>query len=83
MGWFYMRLARVNSAGPRGVVLCLETEDVGAAIAKAVCAGAVAEGEIVEGEGACCGGSVGKVKDPYGHVWLICSSAKKCAVAEA
>lgn len=64
-------------------MLCLETEDVEAAIAAAVNAGAVKEGEIVEGEGACCGGRVGKVKDPYGFTWLICSSAKKCTDVEA
>lgn len=58
-------------------MFCLETEDVEAAVAKAVAAGAVSE-EISEGEGACCGGRVGKVKDPYGNVWLICASAKKC-----
>ncbi|KAL5562207.1 hypothetical protein UlMin_031954 [Ulmus minor] len=72
----------VKSAGT-GVVLCLETQDVDAAIAKAITAGAVAEGEIVEGEGACCGGRVGKVKDPYGYVWAICSQAKKCVEVEA
>ncbi|XWS76004.1 hypothetical protein CRYUN_Cryun01aG0140300 [Craigia yunnanensis] len=66
-----------------GCVLCLETEDVEAAIEKAVSAGAVAEGEITDGDGACCGGRVGKVKDPYGYVWLICSPAKKCADVEA
>nr|GMD71170.1 Glyoxalase-like domain protein [Ipomoea batatas]GMD73175.1 Glyoxalase-like domain protein [Ipomoea batatas] len=65
-------------------VYCLETEDVDAAVANAVTAGAVADGEIVEGgEGACCGGRVGKVKDPYGNVWLICSPAMKCADVEA
>ena len=80
---FLLPLTRVKSTGSGGVVLCLETEDVGAAIAKAVSAGAVAEGEIVEGDGACYGGSVGKVKDPYGYVWLICSPGKKCAVPEA
>ena len=53
------------------------------AIAKAVNAGAVADGEVVEGEGTCCGGRVGKVKDPYGIVWLICSPGKKCADVEA
>ncbi|KAG8371675.1 hypothetical protein BUALT_Bualt13G0113000 [Buddleja alternifolia] len=62
-----------------GSLFCLETEDVEAAVAKAVEAGAVSEGEIAEGEGACCGGRVGKVKDPYGNVWLICAPAKKCA----
>ncbi|CAL0302819.1 unnamed protein product [Lupinus luteus] len=64
--------------GGNGVVLCLETSDVEGAIAKAVNAGAVAEGEVVEGEGACCGGRVGKVKDPYGFVWLICALGNKC-----
>ncbi|KAH6814432.1 hypothetical protein C2S51_023450 [Perilla frutescens var. frutescens] len=61
-----------------GSVFCLETEDVEAAVAKAVAAGAFSEGEVAEGEGACCGGRVGKVKDPYGNVWLICSATKKC-----
>ncbi|GER55006.1 early tobacco anther 1 [Striga asiatica] len=60
-----------------GSVFCLETGDVEAAVSKAVAAGAVAEGEIAEGEGAC-GGRVGKVKDPYGNVWLICAPSKKC-----
>ncbi|XP_059297779.1 uncharacterized protein At5g48480 [Lycium ferocissimum] len=63
-----------------GCVFCLETEDVEAAIAKAVSAGAVAEGEIAEGDAAaagCCGGRVGKLKDPYGNVWMICSLVKK------
>lgn len=61
-------------------MLCLETQDVDAAIAKAVSAGGVEEGEIAEGEGACCGGRVGKVKDPFGFVWLVCSppTKKKC-----
>lgn len=73
-----------KTGGNNVVVLCLETEDVGAAIAKAVSAGAVEEGEVVEGEGACCGGRVGKVKDPYGFVWHICSPAKtKCGEADA
>ncbi|KAL2336731.1 hypothetical protein Fmac_011177 [Flemingia macrophylla] len=70
-------------AGGNGVVLCLETEDVEGAIAKAVSAGAAAEGEVVEGEGACCAGRVGKVKDPYGFVWLIFTPGKKCADVEA
>ncbi|MCD7449297.1 hypothetical protein HAX54_051037 [Datura stramonium] len=63
-----------------GCVICLETENVDAAVAKAVSAGAVADGEISEGgaDGACCGGRVGKLKDPYGNVWMICSPVKKC-----
>lgn len=59
-------------------VFCLETEAVEAAVAKAVGAGAVSDDQVVEGEGACCGGRAGKVKDPYGSVWLICSPANKC-----
>ncbi|KAL8237158.1 hypothetical protein R6Q59_018239 [Mikania micrantha] len=67
-----------------GVVFCLETEDIEAAVETAVKAGAVSEGEISEGEGACCGKRVGKVKDPYGVVWLICTpTAKKSGDVEA
>ncbi|XAR60895.1 hypothetical protein NMG60_11034436 [Bertholletia excelsa] len=68
-----------------GFAICLETEDVDAAVAKAVKAGAVAvsEGEAAEGEGARCGGSASKVKDPYGIIWMICSPAKKSAGEEA
>ncbi|XP_051134626.1 uncharacterized protein At5g48480 [Andrographis paniculata] len=73
--------APVKSAVTGGV-FCLETEDVDGAVAKSVAAGAVPEGEISEGEGACCGGRVGKVKDPYGNLWLICSPSKKCEVVE-
>ena len=80
--FFVFQLRRVKTEGT-GCVLCLETEDVEAAISKAVGAGAVAEGEITEGDGACCGGRVGKIKDPYGYVWLICSPAKKCGDEEA
>ncbi|KAJ8535644.1 hypothetical protein K7X08_023364 [Anisodus acutangulus] len=63
-----------------GCVFCLETEDVEAAVTKAVSAGAVSGGEIAEGDAAaaCCGGRVGKLKDPYGNVWMICSPVKKC-----
>ncbi|KAE8679679.1 hypothetical protein F3Y22_tig00111398pilonHSYRG00326 [Hibiscus syriacus] len=68
--------------GSEGIVcqLCLETEDVEAAISKAEIAGAVAEGEIKERGGACCCGRVGEVKDPFGYVWLICSPSNNCAV---
>ncbi|XP_058196655.1 uncharacterized protein At5g48480 [Rhododendron vialii] len=66
-----------------GFVICLETDDVEAAVSKAVSAGAVSEGEVAEGDGACCGGRVGKVKDPYGFVWMICSPAENCADVEA
>ncbi|KAL8531105.1 hypothetical protein ACS0TY_007932 [Phlomoides rotata] len=68
--------APVKSAVTGGL-FCLETEDVEAAVSKAVAAGAVSEDEISEGDGAYCGGRVGKVKDPYGNIWLICAPAKK------
>ncbi|CAI9770678.1 unnamed protein product [Fraxinus pennsylvanica] len=70
--------APVKSAVTEGV-FCLETEEVEPALSQAVNAGATAEGEISEGDSACCGGRVGKVKDPYGNIWLICSPPKKCA----
>lgn len=77
----FLFVCRVKSV-TGGCVLCLETEDVEAAIVKAVNAGAVKEGEIIEGEGACFSGLVGKVKDPYGFTWLICSPVKKCTDVE-
>ena len=66
----------------RGIVFRVETEDVEGAVAKAVQAGAVMQGEITEDEGACGGGLLGKVKDPFGVVWAIVSASKKCAEAE-
>lgn len=69
-----------EKTGGNGIVLCLETEDVEAAVAKAVHAGAVKEGEVVEGEG---GGLVVKVKDPYGFIWQICSPVKASAEVAA
>lgn len=67
-----------------GSVFCLETDDIDGAVEKAVKAGAVKEEEVAEADGACCGGRVGNVKDPYGNVWMICSPAAKkdAAVAE-
>ncbi|KAL8170253.1 hypothetical protein V2J09_022057 [Rumex salicifolius] len=59
-----------------GCLFSLETEDVEAAIKKAVSAGAVAEGEVVEGEGVSPAVRMGKVKDPYGFIWMIGSAAK-------
>ncbi|KAI7754862.1 hypothetical protein M8C21_014397 [Ambrosia artemisiifolia] len=67
-----------------GLVFCLETEEnIESVVEKAVKAGAVVDSEVTEGDGACFTGRVGKVKDPYGIVWLICSPAKKCADVEA
>lgn len=62
-----------------GGVFCIETSDIEAAVAKAVAAGGVPDGEMTEGEVICCGGRVGKVKDPYGNVWLICSPSNNVA----
>ena len=45
-------------------------------------AGGVSVGEVTEGEGACCGGRVGTVKDPYGNIWMICSPPAKKAGAD-
>lgn len=75
-----MRFAfRVKAAV--GGVFYLETEDVEAAVEKASKAGALTEGEITEGDFS--GGRVGKVKDPYGNLWLISSPTKKAADVEA
>ncbi|PIA35868.1 hypothetical protein AQUCO_03400036v1 [Aquilegia coerulea] len=73
--------APVKSEGT-GSILCLETSDFDGAVANAVKAGAKIEGEVVEGENACCGARVAKIKDPYGYVWSICSG-KKVADVEA
>uniref|UniRef100_A0A6N2KHC0 VOC domain-containing protein n=1 Tax=Salix viminalis TaxID=40686 RepID=A0A6N2KHC0_SALVM len=68
-----------TKGGGTGFAMCLETEDLKAAVAKAVAAGAVSESEIVEVEGACCCAErVTKVKDPYGFVWQFCSPSNKC-----
>jgi uncharacterized glyoxalase superfamily protein PhnB len=72
-------LSRSKSEGS-GIVLWLETDDVEGGVSKAVSAGGVAVGEIAEGEG---GERVGKVKDPYGLVWSICSPPKKCIDVDA
>ncbi|XP_056842983.1 uncharacterized protein At5g48480-like [Raphanus sativus] len=53
-----------------------ETDDVEAAVAKAVAARAVKVEEEVEGEEG--GGVKGKVTDPFGFTWIFVSSAKKC-----
>ncbi|KAK6940447.1 Glyoxalase-like domain, group 6 [Dillenia turbinata] len=73
-----------SGCGSCGCVMCLETEDVEAALKKAVAAGASAIGEIMEGEGPCGGGVVAKLKDPYGFVWLISSGSTKklCTAVE-
>jgi len=72
----FFNVLRVKSEGS-GCVFFLETDDVDGAIAKAVGAGAVADGDVTEVEGA---GRVGKVKDPYGYVWAVSSPAKKAVV---
>lgn len=67
----------MKTTGSGGVAICLETEDVEAAVEKAVSAGASSE-DVSEGGDCGCGGGgvVKKLKDPYGYVWLICSPAK-------
>ncbi|KAH7682988.1 Glyoxalase/Bleomycin resistance protein/Dihydroxybiphenyl dioxygenase protein [Dioscorea alata] len=70
-----------NDSGS-GIVFRLETKDVEGALERAVKAGAAKEGEIVEEDGVCCGGVVGKVKDPFGVAWII-ASASKAADVEA
>ncbi|KAG1331555.1 hypothetical protein COCNU_02G015230 [Cocos nucifera] len=67
----------------RGIVFRMETEDVEGAVAKAVKAGAVLQGEITEDEGLRGGGLLGMLKDPFGVVWAMASASKKCAEAEA
>ncbi|RZC47247.1 hypothetical protein C5167_040203 [Papaver somniferum] len=64
-------------ANGTGYTFCLETEDVNGLVKGAVSAGAVLDGELTEGaEEGCCGGPAGKLTDPYGNVWLICSAKK-------
>ncbi|KAJ0253934.1 Uncharacterized protein HA466_0115280 [Hirschfeldia incana] len=53
----------------------LETDDVEAAVAKAVAAGAVKVDEVSEGEAD--GGVKGKVTDPFGFSWIFVSPAEK------
>ncbi|XP_073014043.1 uncharacterized protein At5g48480 [Typha latifolia] len=63
-----------------GIVFRVETEEVEKAVAKAVTAGAVLQGDIVEEDGCCGGGIVGKLVDPFGVSWIIAPAAKKCGV---
>ncbi|XP_004136370.1 uncharacterized protein At5g48480 [Cucumis sativus] len=64
------------------VVLFLETEDIEAAVSKAVSAGAVVESKIAEGDGPYVGNRVAKLKDPFGFTWLIGTPAKESPVGE-
>ncbi|KNA18622.1 hypothetical protein SOVF_069060 [Spinacia oleracea] len=66
--------SEVKNEGAAGVVFCLETDNLDGALAAAVSAGAVAEGEVTEDEVA---GRVGKLKDPFGYTWVISSPAAK------
>lgn len=60
-----------------GAAYRLETQDVKTAVSKAVKAGAVLEGELTEIDGPS-GGISGKLKDPYGYVWIVASVGKDC-----
>ena len=51
-----------------GCVLCLEIDDVEAALAKAVSAGIVDEGKLAKGNSACCCGRLGAWKRSRIHV---------------
>ncbi|KAA0063311.1 hypothetical protein IC582_007245 [Cucumis melo] len=64
------------------VVLFLETEDIEAAVSKAVSAGAVVESKIADSDGPYVGNRVAKLKDPFGFTWLIGTPAKESPVGE-
>ncbi|KAL0692465.1 hypothetical protein Bca4012_059645 [Brassica carinata] len=59
-----------STANKGAMPAILETDDVEAAVAKAVAAGAVKVDEEVEG------GVKGKVTDPFGFTWIFVSPAK-------
>ncbi|CAF2035858.1 unnamed protein product [Brassica rapa] len=61
----------LNSAKTGTMPAILETDDVEAAVAKAVAAGAVKVEEEEEG------GVKGKVTDPFGFTWIFVTPAKK------
>ncbi|CAI9107295.1 OLC1v1006619C1 [Oldenlandia corymbosa var. corymbosa] len=58
-----------------GFVFSMETEDVDAAVEKAVKAGATSEGVTELG----CGTRMAKVQDPYGNTWLVSPFAAPAA----
>ncbi|GAA0160642.1 hypothetical protein LIER_17151 [Lithospermum erythrorhizon] len=62
----------------KGSVIRLESEEVEAAVAKAVSAGAISTDEAApaDGERALCDGGVAKLKDPYGNLWIISAPRK-------
>lgn len=72
---FDLIVLRLNSAKTGTVYALLETDDVEAAVAKAVAAGAVKVEEVSEGEAD--GGVKGKVTDPFGFTWIFVSPAEK------
>ena len=61
-----MYLSRVKPDEDRGH-LFLTADNPDEFIARAVSAGAVAEGEVVQGVT----GRVGRIRDPYGFVWQV------------
>ncbi|XP_006279691.2 uncharacterized protein At5g48480 [Capsella rubella] len=61
-------------SGGASMTLTLETDDVEAAVAKAVSAGAV-KVEVTEVETE--GGVTGKVTDPFGFTWIFSAPAKE------
>lgn len=73
----------MNVVGSGAIALWLETPDIGAAVAKAVLAGAVSEGEITTGVFSDPEQPVGKVRDPFGFLWFFTSQVAKKASAES
>lgn len=69
--FFFAVVMLLHSAKIGTMPAILETDDVEAAVAKAVGAGAVKVEEEVEG------GVKGKVTDPFGFTWIFVSPAKK------
>ncbi|KAF2552664.1 hypothetical protein F2Q68_00036500 [Brassica cretica] len=69
--------SNLNSVKTGTVSALLETDDVEAAVAKAVAAGAVKVEEVAEGEAEAEGGVKGKVTDPFGFTWIFVSPVEK------
>ncbi|XP_078434531.1 lactoylglutathione lyase / glyoxalase I family protein [Wolffia australiana] len=61
-----------------GAAFHLETDEAKAAVDKAVKAGAVLDGDLAEDNGAISG----KLKDPFGYVWII-NSIEEAGVLDA
>lgn len=76
-------LTRAKTTDGAGFSFFLEADDVEAAVAKAVKAGASVVEPVPDSEAGCCGARSVTVKDPFGYVWSIYSAGKSCADVEA